>query len=131
MISPIRRKILAGALLALANGLAFSRALGTPSRRFSGPPKVSSNDLRTMICLGQQYLKLHPEEGSAKRIAYTLFGDELVSVRSLIDCTDRRQLVLRRHKEDFRDGNVVVIDGWVLTRTEARVFALSVIESAS
>jgi hypothetical protein len=102
MTSRIRRKILAGGLLALAGGLPFSRAFGAASRKFTGLPSVPANDVRTMVWLGQHYLKLHPEEDSAKRIAHALFGD-----------------------------NVVVIDGWVLTRTEARVFALSVKESAS
>jgi hypothetical protein len=94
-------------------------------------PSVPANDVRTMVWLGQHYLKLHPEEDSAKRIAHALFGDESASVCSLFDCAKQRQLVLRRHAKDFRDSNVVVIDGWVLTRTEARVFALSVKESAS
>jgi hypothetical protein len=131
MTSSVRRRILAGALLALTHGLPFSRAFGLAPQDLAQPPNVSSDDFLARIWLGKRYLELHPEERSANRIAYILFGDELVSVRDLIGCTDRRQFVLQRHEDDFRDGNVVVIDGWVLTRTEARVFALSAIESAS
>ncbi len=130
MTSPVRRRLLAGALLSLTGVLPFSRAFGSAPRNFAQLPTVSSDDLRARIWLGEHYLRLHSDECSTKRIACLLSVNEFVSVRSLIDRTDLRQLIRQQHNEDYRNGNVVIIDGWVLTRTEARVFALSAIESA-
>ena len=131
MISRVLRRLLAVALLALVNGLPFSRALGSAPRQISEPPNVPIDDLRTRIWLGQHYLELHPEERSAKLIAHELFGDECASVCDLNNRLDLQQHVLKQHEQNFHEGDVVIIDGWILTRTEARVFALSAIESAS
>lgn len=131
MISRVRRRFLAGTLLALVNSLPFSRALSAVPRNHRGPLDIPSDDLLTRIWLGEHYLEIHPEECSANHISYVLFGDESVSLYSLNDCPDLRQHILRQRDRDFRQGNVVIIAGWVLTRTEARVFALSAIEAAS
>lgn len=131
MISRVRRKILAGALLTAVNALPLSRALSATPRDYGRPPNVPSDDLLTRIWLGQHYLKIHPEECSASRISYVLFGDEYVNLRRLNNRPDLQQQVLQQHDRDFRQGDLVIIAGWVLTRTEARVFALSAIESAS
>jgi hypothetical protein len=130
MTSPVRRRFLAGALLALANALPFSRALGSAQGNFAEPPNVPFDDLRARIWLGEHYLRQHPEECSANRIAGVLFGDESASLCSLDNRLDLQRHVLQQHNQNFQEGDVVIIDGWVLTRTEARVFALSAIESA-
>ena len=83
MISRVRRKILAGALLTAVNALPLSRALSATPRDYGRPPNVPSDDLLTRIWLGQNYLKIHPEECSASRISYVLFGDEYVNLRRL------------------------------------------------
>jgi hypothetical protein len=129
--SPVRRRIIAAILLALANGPLFARAFGSAPRISAQPSNVSSDDLRARIWLGEHYLKLHPEERSARRISGALFGNECANICSLNNRSDLQQHVLQQHNQDFQDGDVVVIAGWVLTRTEARVFALSAIESAS
>ena len=131
MTSRVRRRLLAGAFLTLVNGLPFSRAIGSAPRQLSEPRNVPFDDLHTGTCLGQHYLKLYPEERSARLIARELFGDECASVCNLNNRLDMQQRVLQQHERDFRQGDVVIIAGWVLTRTEARVFALSAIESAS
>jgi len=131
MISRERRGILAGVLLTLVNALPFSRALSAAPRNRRGPPNIPSDDLLTRIWLGEHYLEIHPEERSASRISYELFGDECTSLCNLNNRPVLQQHVLKQHNQDFRQGDVVIIDGWVLTRTEARVFALSAIESAS
>lgn len=131
MISRVRRRFLAGALLTVVNALPFSRALSAVPRSHRWPPNVPSDDLLTRIWLGEHYLKIHPEERSASRISYVLFGDECVNLRRLNNHPDLQQHVLQQHDQDFRLGDVVIIAGWVLTRTEARVFALSAMETAS
>lgn len=131
MISRIRRRLLAGALLVLVDALPFSRALKAAPRQISEPRNVPFGDLHTGTCLGQHYLELYPEERSARLIAHELFGDECASVCNLNNRPDMQKRVLQQHEQDFRQGDVVIIAGWVLTRTEARVFALSAIESTS
>ena len=36
-----------------------------------------------------------------------------------------RHSVRARSRDDFRDGKIVIVDGWVLSLTEARVYALA------
>lgn len=81
-----------------------------------------------MIHLGKYYLEQQPEERSANRLALALFGSNSMRLQSLFEQAGLQQAVGRQHDQDFRDGNVLVVDGWVLTRTEARVFALVAIE---
>jgi hypothetical protein len=131
MTSPVRRRLLAGTLALVTGALPFSRSFAATSRTITGRSNPWSNDSRAEVWLGQSYLRLHPEENSAKRITYLLSGDRFVSARELIDCAELRQSIWHQRDEDFRKGNVVLVDGWVLTRTEARMFALTAIESVS
>jgi hypothetical protein len=131
LTSPIRRRIIAAALAALANGLPFARAFGSAPRVSPQSSDIDSDDFRARVWLGELYLKLYPEESSARRIGCALFDDDGASIYSLKNRLDLQQRVLQQHKQNFQDGDIVIIDGWVLTRTEARVFALSAIESSS
>ena len=63
--------------------------------------------------VGRQYLRQHPQEASVPWLTDILFGTE----QSMEKIRVGRQ-------RDFRDGDVVVIDGWYFARTEARLLAL-------
>lgn len=42
-----------------------------------------------------------------------------------------RTLLAHELKEDFRDGNIVMVDGWILSTTEARLCALAALVDSS
>lgn len=78
----------------------------------------------------------HPE--SARRIGRRLLAERPADSRVLLrhtaelrralaaaDDPDARRSMLRRHAaRDYAAGNVVLVDGWVLSRTEAHLCAL-------
>lgn len=46
-------------------------------------------------------------------------GDEAMTTRTLA------RAIRARSRDDFRDGRIVTVDGWMLSLTEARVYALT------
>ena len=81
-------------------------------------------DSRAAATVGRLYLEQHPQEASAAWLEQRLFGTEL-STRS--ERAGRVELIerLRQGRQrDFRDGDMVVLDGWFFARTEARLLAL-------
>ena len=70
-------------------------------------------DSAAAAAVGRQYLRNHPQEASAPWLTDILFGSE----------PSMEKIRLGRER-DFRDGDVVVIEGWFYARTEARLLAL-------
>jgi hypothetical protein len=68
---------------------------------------------KAAAAIGREYLRRYPEEASASWLAERLFGEEAAAER-----------IRMGRQQDFRDGDVVVIDGWFFARTEARLLAL-------
>lgn len=75
--------------------------------------------------VGHRYLVLVPEEAQATVLAARIAGSAgryshltRASTRTL------RAVLARRQRQDFAEGETVSIDGWVLSRTEARLCAL-------
>jgi hypothetical protein len=65
--------------------------------------------------LGEIYLTAQPKERNRKELLRLISGVGVGSIRgSLIESIAR----------DWSEHNVVVVDGWVLARTEARICAL-------
>lgn len=113
--SPTRRSFLVLAAQAAAAVLAWRAA--TVGRWFrdtgAGSPALASlRNLSTEV--GRKYLLAHPDEADASYLLTTLGA-------SLESHTERS----RRVRADFRRGDVVRIDGWVLSRNEARLSALA------
>jgi hypothetical protein len=74
--------------------------------------------------LGSRYLARHPAERSAGHLSAALFGRAL---REPIDEVSQASLLRRldaAHQRNLHDGDLVVLDGWCLTSTEARMLAL-------
>jgi hypothetical protein len=74
--------------------------------------------------LGHRYLALVPQERDTTLLARTLFGPDYAVPGSLAEA--RRRIVASRDR-DFAAGDTVVVDGWILARTEARLCALCVL----
>jgi hypothetical protein len=103
--------------LVATSALSFSPSGASPASRL-----LPHRDAARLI--GWRYLAAAPEERSTTRLRRILFdgadvdgGPEMLAhLRRLID-------MKRRH--DFSIGNTVIVDGWLLARTEARLCALA------
>ena len=62
--------------------------------------------------LGKEYRYVHPEE------------DDLDVLQDLISPRDERINLDELIDQDFANGNTVQVHGWILSRTEARHYAL-------
>lgn len=79
--------------------------------------------------IGAAYLRRHPEEHGTDALVDALLADhpalhtalhrERVQLRSVLDAGVRR---------DYSHGHTTVVDGWVLSRTDARLCALVAIQ---
>jgi hypothetical protein len=77
-------------------------------------------DLRALRRLGALYLVAHPHERSRAVLSHLLIGGDEGSIQwRILSAIDR----------DWRGHHVVVVDGWLLARTEARLCATLHLES--
>lgn len=113
-----------GALATAAAGLLLATLTGLsgavrPGRR--GPEGLWTNrDSARRV--GERYLAQAPEEADPARLAADLFGG--VAVDGASPRRLRRHIDHRRAR-DFAQGDTVIVDGWVMARTEARLCALA------
>jgi hypothetical protein len=111
-------------LLALAAGLAYAAAgrlaPAPPAETSRAPLEPLRRHPRSAAAIGGRYLRAHPGESIAVR---------RLAARSLrAGDGDARQRALRRAcARDFAEGRVVRVDGFVLSRTEARLCAAALL----
>lgn len=72
-------------------------------------------DEKNILASGAKYIKKFPEESSERALARALFSN------SVNRSNDKLEEITQA---DFSEGRLVVIDGWVLSKTEARQCAL-------
>lgn len=106
------------------------RALGTPH---SPDPAISlAAHLRMLFthtasaaAIGNRYLAATPSEADPHTLAMLIARTPQATARLLhADPSALRRLLAVQQRSDFRAGNTVTIDGWVLSQTEARLCAL-------
>ena len=101
------------------------RAAGTGSRRaFLIGAAVALGGLVPAAAIGRRYLGTRPSEASAPWLAGRLLGADALDLprdRNLAEIRHRLRIL---RLADFRSGDLVYVDGWGLTRTEARLMAL-------
>jgi len=80
-------------------------------------------ELFTDLCppraLGGSYLELFPQERNCAFLRTAIIGSKRPR-----DVNHLRALLAERREHDFRTGDVAIVDGWVLSRSEARACAL-------
>jgi hypothetical protein len=124
-----RRDVLKGlsASLGLAGALVCSAAEVTASgvglveirRHIRRALTGIFNEELTPRTIGHGYLSLYPEEADIDWLWTTLAGS---SAPSRADELTVRLAQLRQR--DFECGEIAIVDGWILARTEARTCAL-------
>ena len=88
------------------------------------------HDRATVDMLGATYLERRPTEADPERLR-ALLGLPQEPLVGRPRKQTRRLLItaLEHQRADFRDGNVLVLHGWVMTVSELRLFALIHLES--
>lgn len=119
-----RRRLLIAAAGVAAAVAAGPSGLLTLIERMSAPDAASL--LRGLITdregaanLGRSYLAAHPTEAQRRVLVRDLVGP---AVPTSVSRASRE--VANRIRGDYAAGSTVVVDGWVLSRTEARLYAL-------
>ena len=90
-----------------------------------GAPLESIADRRSMEVIGRAYLAEYGTSG----IAATLEKD--AALGNFHGRQDLNMLLRRRVAQDFADGNTVLVRGWMLSCTEARVCALAALRATA
>lgn len=75
-------------------------------------------DTQTIIAIGNRYRELFPDESGQHTLA------SFLQVREGVDSEERA-------KNDFSQGKQVMVDGWLLSITEARQCALFALNQAN
>ena len=75
-------------------------------------------DDETIAGIGKSYRAENPDENDEKKLRYLIAPDGSVEGKSLYKHLRTRIL------QDFESNDLTVIDGWMLSRTEARQCAL-------
>ncbi|MBA4169951.1 MAG: hypothetical protein H0X68_06045 [Chloroflexi bacterium] len=115
-----RVAVLGGVLSVPSIGLLLTGGRGDGTRHLLAHIRSIASARR----LGRLYLGQTPSEASVGVIGAILCG---ATRRHGDACLGRvRQQIAR----DFRAGDVVTIDGWLISRTEARLFALAALASS-
>jgi hypothetical protein len=79
-------------------------------------------DERSARLVGKAYLSVSLDERDGISILKDLLGPA-----RLRGPNDLRRRIARRREQDFMVGDVVVVDGWILAKSEARAAALTVL----
>ncbi len=85
-------------------------------------------DKRSVKMTGNLYLQHRPDENDKAFLTKKLCSPKENYFRDLVDQGKYDPLnkhILKNHLTDFEQGNVVNIDGWIISQTEGRVYALA------
>lgn len=73
-------------------------------------------DQETILSTGKKYIERFPEENNERFLARALFND--------MKGSPNHEHLEAKSKSDFESSEYVIINGWMLSRTEARQCAL-------
>jgi hypothetical protein len=120
-MTPRRRFILLAAGAAALPRLAFARGIGP--RSDAARLTAALADPASAAKLGRAYRMRYPSEAQGEALAALIFASLPRAARG---AADLRPLLRARVHADFAEGQVVRLDGWILSRTESRLAALCV-----
>ncbi len=128
----VSRRRLIQLMIGVAAGLALS-----PSRQTSGwrdrhdelGARLAAlfSQPRSAAVIGQAYLQQYAQEADALRLHHLIARDVAQQGAGLHYAGDAelRDLLQQRIWQDFADDRVVKLNGWILSVTEARLYALA------
>lgn len=126
-----RRGVLLGVAATFALGALPGFNKGMSWLRRGHAPKTLAetmfSDLATARMIGVRYLAQATHECDAAVLAAELPAGCAVAPTSRQAFDDIRETIDAQRQRDFAAGDTVIIDGWILARTEARLCALTVL----
>ncbi len=76
--------------------------------------------------IGKACLKALPAiESSKEALAWIILGDMQAERRHWSSASTLADAIRERSRDDFRGGRIVSVDGWMLSLTETRLYALA------
>ena len=75
-------------------------------------------DTENILKIGEMYLKQFPKEASERNLVNLILSNITLDKNALKNST------LQKIEQDYASGSIVMIDGWLLSVTEARQCAL-------
>jgi hypothetical protein len=111
----LSRRSALGACASVIVGWLWAGVMRKPQGARASDPGSTTADGRHGA-LGRAYLRRYPEEASQSRLAGLVPADPVARTRQV--------------RADFATGQVVILDGWVLSRTECRYCALHALSGA-
>ena len=115
-----RRRFLALGAIAVAGAAASACESSGEARTFGQPDLLTSLGPDVVRRLGQRYRQSVPSESDAPRLEAALRASRPWAARIGV----RHPPIAEQVREDFEAGRTVVVDGWLLSVTEARQCAL-------
>jgi hypothetical protein len=76
-------------------------------------------DLGPPRAIGREYLQSLSQERNCAFLKRAIVGETQPQ-----DARQLRTLLAQKREHDFRTGDIAIVDGWILSRTEARACAL-------
>jgi hypothetical protein len=133
--APSRRSILHAGTCGLALIVLSPKLAGAIENRFSARPDLASR-LARLVVGPEHSAGIGATLGCAREPAEILedlanaWGE---SINSLENATDVRlvRTVLKHHAQDLNNGNFVVVNGWILSKTEAGIYELAALASVA
>jgi hypothetical protein len=129
---PRRRGLIATAIgggVAWISGNAALLAVGGRRRRSAISPgglAALFSELCYSGIIGNACLEALPvTENSRDALTRAILGDMWEVDRGYSSARALARSIMERSRNDFRDGRVVSVDGWMLSLTETRVYALA------
>ena len=95
------------------------------ARSGSGPAWLSALDGRAAAHFGGHYLAAHPGERDCSALSRRI--ERRIAARRRAAPGPLPEVLASLVQEEFRVGDVVSVDDWLLSRSEAQIYALSVL----
>jgi hypothetical protein len=98
---------------------------------FSGPLALNMVEFfafkDSAAVVGREYLRSVPDEADASLLVDLICAHRAGGRTSLIgtDIVEMREWLRKQQQQDFEQGHVVKVKGWILSVTEARLSALA------
>jgi hypothetical protein len=115
---------------------ASSVAVGLPAAYYVNKQKNKTNPLttpdllgrfcneKTLWEIGNAYRALVPDENEKQKLIDIVLTDSNGKKIKASNYSDVEELVTKKVQEDFLKSEIIIIKGWVISKTEARQCAL-------
>lgn len=125
-----RRRFLAASLCFLASCLPVARQIGRAPEPLEHCLRELAAHVPLSVPLGLKYLQEHPDEASAEWLKQMLFGNRQGAADRPDSLACLRHCIATGRASDYRLGRLIVLEGWALPETDARLLALLSLQAA-